>query len=285
MRNVLNFLIRYNSWLLLTLYIVVSCMLLFNFNDFQQSVWLTSANSVSASINSVYGDVSSYMDLRGTNAMLEQRNAALSEQIMHLKDELKTAREQIPDTNSTIPQPERFRYITASVIGNSQGHARNFITINKGSNDGIRPGMGVVCSAGVVGMVDVCAPRISRVISLLHSDQRFSVKIAGTEFIGSLHWKPGDPESAYMEEVPRHARYHRDALVITSGFSTALPEGIPVGRVQGSLKSTTDNYLTLKVKLLTDFRHLQTVWVITDIYRSELDSLHIEQLQNPQKKF
>lgn len=273
MRNVLNFLLRYNSWLLLTLYVVVSCMLLFSFNDFQQSAWLTSANGVSAALNRVYGDVSSYMGLKETNKMLEERNAALSAQVMQLKSELLTAREQIPDTTRQIPQPERFSYITASVIGNTQGRARNFITINKGSQAGIQPGMGVICSSGLVGIVDVCTPHVSRIISILNTSQRFSVKLLGTEFLGSLHWRPGNPELAYMEEVPRHARYRRDALVVTSGFSTALPEGIPVGRITGALKNSTDNYLTLQLRLLTDFRHLQTVWVINDIYKSELDTL------------
>ena len=279
MRNVLNFLLRYNSWLLLALYIVVSCMLLFNFNDFQQSVWLTSTNRVSASLNSVYGEATSYMSLRQTNATLEERNAALSEQVMRLKEELQKVREMLPDSTFNIPGKDRFSYITASVISSSQGHARNYLTINKGSSDGIRPGMGVICSTGVVGIIDVCAPHVSRVISVLNTNQRFSVKLAGTEYIGSLHWIPGDPEVTYMEEVPRHARFFKDMLVVTSGFSTAFPEGIPVGRVTGSLKNTTDNYLTLKLRLLPDFRRLQTLWVINDIYRNELDSVSIQKAQ------
>ena len=77
MRNVLNFLIRYNSWLLLALYLVLGCMLLFNFNNYQQSVWLTSTNRVSAMLNGVYGNIQSYTGLRKANALLEQRNALL----------------------------------------------------------------------------------------------------------------------------------------------------------------------------------------------------------------
>ena len=273
MRNVLNFLISYNSWLLLALYLVLGCMLLFNFNNYQQSVWLTSTNRVSAMLNGVYGNIQSYTGLRKANALLEQRNALLQAQVRHLEDELRATREQLPDTTSTIPQPERFSYITASVISSSENHARNYITINKGSEQGIRPGMGVVNSLGLIGMVDVCAPSLSRVVSVLNTTQRFSVKLAGTTYVGSLHWRWGNPEYAYMEEVPRHAKYYRNSLVVTSGFSTALPEGIPVGKVEAVIKSSTDNYLTLKLKLLPDFAHLGTVWVINDIYRSELDSI------------
>lgn len=273
MRNVLNFLIRYNSWLLLALYLVLGCVLLFNFNNYQQSVWLTSTNSVSSTLNSVSGNVKSYMGLRETNALLEERNSMLQAQVKHLEDELRAVREQLPDTTSVIPQPERFSYITASVLSSSESHARNYFTINKGSRQGIRPGMGVINSRGLLGMVDVCAPNLSRVVSVLNTTQRFSVKLAGTSYVGSLHWRWGNPQYVYMEEVPRHAKYYKNSLVVTSGFSTALPEGIPVGRVEAVIKSSTDNYLTLKLKLSPDFAHLGTVWVIRDIYRSELDSI------------
>lgn len=277
MRNVLNFLIRYNSWLLLMLYLVLGCMLLFNFNNYHQSVWLTSTNAVSTWLNGVSGNVKSYMGLRQANALLEQHNSQLQAQVKHLEDELRTVREQLPDSTSVIPQPQRFSYITASVLSSSENHARNYFTINKGTLQGIRPGMGVVNSRGLLGMVDVCSPNLSRVVSVINTAQRFSVKLSGTSYIGSLHWRWGDTQYAYMEEVPRHAKYYKNSPVVTSGFSTALPEGIPVGNVEAVIKSSTDNYLTLKLRLLPDFAHIGTVWVINDIYRSELDSIAPDQ--------
>lgn len=276
MRNVIAFLLRYNPWILLAVYIVVSCILLFNFNNFQQSVYLTSANSISASLNGIYNNVESYVELRDANAALEAHNAALQAQVKDLQSQLMATREMLPDSTSVIPQPDRFSYMTASVIGNTLSHACNYITINKGSMQGVRPGMGVINSMGLIGIVDVCAPHISRVISVLNSKQKFSVKLSGTPYVGTLHWRPGSTETAYMEEVPRHAKFFRNSLIVTSGYSTALPEGIPVGKVIGSLRKSTDNYLTLKLELLPNFRNLQTVWVIKDIYRSELDSLKIE---------
>ncbi len=117
MRNVIAFLLRYNSWILLAVYIVVSCILLFNFNNFQQSVYLTSANSISASLNGIYNNVESYVELRDANAALEAHNAALQAQVKDLQSQLMATREMLPDSTSVIPQPERFSYMTASVIG------------------------------------------------------------------------------------------------------------------------------------------------------------------------
>ena len=46
MRNLLNFLIKYNYWFLFLLLEVASFILLFRFNHYQQSVYFTSANGV-----------------------------------------------------------------------------------------------------------------------------------------------------------------------------------------------------------------------------------------------
>ena len=108
---------------------------------------------------------------------------------------------------------------------------------------------------------------------MLTKDQPFSVKIKGTQFVGSLAWKENDAQSAWVEEIPRHARYRIGDTIVTSGFSTAFPEGIPVGTVMAQVKSGDSNFFTLKVHLSSDFNHLSTVRVIKDSLKPELDML------------
>jgi rod shape-determining protein MreC len=273
MRNVLNFLIRYNSWFLFVLLLAIGCMLLVNFNDYQQSYYLSSANAVCSSVNGIKSDVTGYIGLKEANAQLEQQNAELSAELLRMKGELLAVKELVPDSNSLIPQPDRFSYIVSTVLNNSVQHAKNYFTINKGKRQGVAPGMGVVSHQGVVGIVNVCGDNTARVISVLNVDQHFSVKLKGTSYIGSLYWLQGNPEYAYMGELPRHAKYKIGDVVVSSGFSTTFPEGVPVGKVVGRVKSAGDNFYTLKVKLLPDFERLETVWVINDIIKSELDSL------------
>ncbi len=273
MRNILNFLLRYNSWILFVVYVVLSCILIFSNNTYHQALYMTSANAVSASLNSVRTNFTGYLGLKETNALLEGENARLHAQVLDLQRQLQNTRELIPDTTSIIPQPERFSYIVASVLSNSTSRPHNYLTLNKGKRQGVKPGMGVVNSMGIVGIINVCGDNTSRVISLLNVGQHFSVKIKGTPYVGSLAWRYGNSNVAYMEEVPRHAKYRKGDLVISSGFSTTFPEGIPVGKIICATTRQTDNYLTLKVKLLPDFDRLSTVWVINDIYKIELDTL------------
>lgn len=273
MRNLINFLLKYGTWLLFALYVVVSCILLFSHNAFQQSVYLTSANQVSSSLNSVTSQVTGYFHLRTINESLQASNAMLENEVLNLQHQLKECRSLLGDTAVNADSPNRFDYISATVLNNSVRHPRNYFSINKGSRDGVRTGMGVVDQNGVAGIVNVTGSNTARVISLLNQTQHFSVKIKNTNFIGSLNWKGGDPTVAYMEQVPRHAVFNTGDTVVTSGYSTTFPENIPVGTVMNRVRGSDDNFYILKVRLSSDFKALSAVRVIVDDYKPQLDSL------------
>lgn len=272
MRNLLNFIINYSTWFVFTFYVLISLLLLFSNNSYQQSVYLTSANTVTGGVYEVGSGITGYFNLRTINEDLQASNAKLENQVFNLKAQLAQCRSMLSDTVKA-PYQDRYSYVLATVINNSTRHPKNYFTINKGIADGIKPGMGVVDHNGIVGIVNVAGPHTARIISLINETQHFSVRIAGTPFVGSLSWKGMDPRVGYVSDVPRHAKYHIGDTVVTSGFSTAFPEGLPVGIIQGKIKTTDDNYFTLKVRLTSDFNALSTVRVIDDIYRQELDSL------------
>lgn len=248
-------------------------MLLFSFNTYQRSVWLTSANAVSSTVNGATSEVTRYFNLRQINQSLQTSNAELENRVLNLTNELQHLRAMTDDSIAYAGLPPRFGYVAASVINNSTRHPRNYFTINRGKSDGLVPGMGVVDQNGVVGIINVCGNHTARVISLLTKDQHFSVKLKGTTFVGSLAWKENDPRTAWVEEIPRHAYYHIGDTVVTSGFSTTFPEGIPVGTVMSQVRSTDGNFFTLKIRLTSDFNNLGTVRVIKDNLKTELDSL------------
>lgn len=269
MGNLLNFLVRYSSWFVFLIYVLLSCVLLFGSNDYQRSVYLTSANTVMSGAYEAVADVKGYFALKSINERLETSNAALLNQVLNLEDELATLKSQIGDSAYT----PRFSYVTAKVINNSTRRPKNYITIQRGSDDGVERGMGVLGSEGIVGIVNAVGRHTARVSSVLNEGQHYSVKLKDTPYVGSLLWKSGDPTIAYMTEIPRHAKWHRGDSVVTSGYSTTFPEGLPVGVVVTRVKGTDDNFFTLRVKLASDFDRLSSVRVIKDELKSELDSL------------
>lgn len=281
MRNLLNFFIKYGSWFIFLFYVTLSCIILFTYSSYHSSIYFSSANAVSSSVFGITSDITGYFNLKEINKSLEENNARLENEVLNLRYQLAEYRtlnsDSIePDNDSN---PPRYDYVAATVINNNVRHPRNYFSINRGYDDGIRVGQGVVDHNGVVGIVNVTGPKTSRIISLLNESQRFSVKLKNSDFIGSLVWKGGDPDIAYMEEVPRHTKFHTGDTVVTSGYSLSFPANIPVGTIMNRIKGSDDNFFILKVRLTPDFKTLGTVRVIKDNFKESLDSLSRFDLQ------
>ncbi len=276
MRNLLNFIVRYSAWILFIIYVVVSCILLFNSNPYQHHIYLTSANAVSAAVYGATNNVTSYFHLRDINEDLQRRNADLEMEVLALKHQISRYREMAyADTMSVDSAMMRYSFIIATVINNSVNRPFNYITIEKGELDGVKPEMGVVDQNGVVGIVNIVGPHTARVISLLNSHLRLSCKVKGHDQVGSLVWDGKSPSEAILEELPRHAVYAPGDTIVTSGYSTVFPEGVPVGVVRHSMKDHDENFVALRVDLFTDFTTLSTVRLIRDSLKEEL--MEVEQ--------
>lgn len=252
----------------------MSCAILFTYNSYHSSLFFSSANTVSSTIYGVSSEITGYFNLKEINKSLEENNARLENEVLNLRHQLAEYKTLSSDTlSSPGTEKSRYDYVAATVINNNIRHPRNYFSINRGSKDGVKVGQGVVDHNGVVGIVNVTGDHTARVISLLNESQRFSVKLKNTEYIGSLSWKGNDPSIAYIEEVPRHAKFHIGDTVVTSGYSLSFPADIPVGTVMNRIKGADDNFYVLKVKLQPEFKTLSTVRVIKDNFKENLDSL------------
>jgi rod shape-determining protein MreC len=283
-RNLINFLFRYSAWILFIIYTVASCVLLFRNSPYQHHVFLTSANSVVSGVYSASSSVTAYFNLKGINEDLQRRNTDLELEVLNLKRTIDFYREkEYADSVPVDSSLQRYSFITAHVINNTITKSHNYITLNKGTEDGLRPEMGVVDQNGVVGIVNVVGPHSARVISLLNPFLRLSCKVKGHNHVGSLVWQGNDYTYAILEELPRHAEFQNGDTIVTSGYSTVFPEGVPVGVVEEGMKEHDENFYALKVRLFTDFATLSTVRVIRDEMTDEINDLEKNTIQ-PTKK-
>lgn len=279
MRNLLDFLLKYSSWIVFTFYVVVSCIFLFDKNPYQHHIFMTSAGRLASSVYRLSNNITSYFGLRDINEDLQIQNARLEAEVVALRQQINRYAElQYADTMTVSEPLQSFNFVIAHVINNSIHRPYNYITINKGSADSIKPEMGVVDQNGVVGVVNIVGIHNSRVISLLNPNFRLSCKVKGNDAFGSLVWDRKNHEEAILEELPRHTVYSAGDTVITSGYSAVFPEGIPVGIVVGSEKTIDDNFFTLRIKLLTDFSRLSTVRVIAGDKSEEIRQLEADPL-------
>ena len=265
MRNLLEFLAKYNNWMLFVVLEVVSMVLLFRFNGFPGSVWFSSANAVAGKVYECRSAVTSFFSMVKANEELTLRNFYLERQVGQLS---RLYAEQTGDTTvrrSTELQNLRTYNLTlAKVVSNTLDRPDNLMTINKGSADGVEKDMGVAGGNGVVGVVYMASDHYSVVIPVLNTGSRISCSIRNRGYFGYLRWYGGDPSVAYVEDIPRHARFKRGDWVETSGYSAIFPQGVLVGQIEQVYNSPDGLSYRLKLRLSTDFGNLRDVYVITD---------------------
>ena len=277
MRNLINFLLKYNYWFLFILLEVASFVLLFRFNRYQQSAFFTSANTVVGAVYDVSGGISSYFHLKSVNEDLLDRNMLLEQQISNLEKALKERQVDSITINSVRQMPQSdYQLFKAHVIKNSLTLPDNYITLDKGSSSGIRSEMGVIDGNGIVGIVYETSPSYSVVISVLNSKSNISCKIIGSDYFGYLKWEHGDSRYAYLKDLPRHAEFNLGDTVVTSGYSTVFPVGVMVGTVDDMSDSHDGLSYLLKIKLATDFGKVSNVRVISRSGQEEQNMLEKE---------
>lgn len=267
MHNLTEFLAKHNHWFVFLVLEVVSMVLLFRYNSYQGSVWFSSANAVTGKVYEWDSAVESFFSLSGVNSQLTQRNAFLEQQVRMLDDSIaRLTRSQetaVTRLSSMVPF-QGCRLIPAKVVANMVNRYDNLITIDKGSADGVKRDMGVVCGMGVVGIVYLVSDHYSIVIPALNSHSNISCTIQRRGYFGYLRWRGGSSQLAYLEDVPRHAHFKLGDNVVTSGYSSVFPPGVMVGKVLHVFNSADGLSYRVQVKLSTDFARLRDVCLVDD---------------------
>lgn len=265
MNNLVAFLTKNFHWLLFLVLEIVSGVLLFHYNSYQGSVWVSSANSVTGKVGEWRSGVEQFFGLQRRAQELTVRNLELEAEHFQLRRRLLEAQADTAVTDSMMQQmTAQLQLIPSLVVGSTLNRPDNLLTINSGSADGVAPDMGVVCGTGLVGVVYMTSAHYAVVMPLLNFHSRVSCGIRGSGYFGYLTWEGKDPTVAYMEDIPRHAKFEEGDYVETSGYSNIFPQGITVGRIIGISNSADGLSYRLKVRLQVDFGCLREVYVIAD---------------------
>ena len=277
--NLLDFIRKYNFVLLFVLFEAVSILLLFRFNSYQGSVWFSAANGGVAAVNGLYTDVVDYLNLKEVNRELTDQNVALQRETELLRQALTTATNDTTLTEKLMRQRlEGYTLLPAKVVSNSAERADNYLVIDKGEDDGVKPEMGVVGGGGVVGIVYLTGKHHSLVIPVTNRKSSISCRVRGQNYFGYLQWDGRSMISAFVDDVPRYAKVQLNQAVETSGYSAVFPPGIFVGRIHKISNSADGQSYRLDVTLGTNFANLRDVSVVATPYKAEIDTLRANAL-------
>ena len=270
MKSLLNFLLRIHFLLLFILIEIFSISLLVNNNYYQRSRMVNFTRELSGRYHQKLAGLKEYFSLLEINQQLVEENNRL---LNIIESTYRSEELFFRNVNDTVYN-QRYFYTPARVVNNSVNKKHNFITLNKGKEQGISPEMAVVSDGTIVGVVKGVSENFATVISLLNFDFKISAKVKKNGYFGSLSWDGKDYHTAILNEIPLHADVQVGDSIITSGFSSIYPEGILIGYID-KFEEKGGSFYPIYVRLSTDFKQLNYVNIIGNLTQTE--KLEIEQ--------
>jgi rod shape-determining protein MreC len=248
--------------------------LVINNNQTQKKIYLNSLSAATDAVTERFDNISQFINLSAVNDSLAKKNAALLAEAENAKF-IKTI---LKDSVASPETEQLFTFIESKVISNSINKHNNSLSINRGSEQGIAPSMGVIGAnqTGVVGIVKSTSKNFSRVMSILHQQTIVSASIKRNGHFGSIVWKSNDPTIVNLIDVPKHANIVIGDTVQTSGFSTIFPEGIMIGLVDTFWVPSGSNFFEIKVSLSNDLNKTKYVYVVDNLMKGELEKIQEE---------
>jgi rod shape-determining protein MreC len=264
MRNLLNFLAKYNNLIIFLILEGIALYFISNGNNYHNTRIVKGIRGVTRGMEEKISNTRSYFHLKEINQELAQENAYLKSTL----EKLNNKEDQLFFSVSDTVYKQQYTFSPAEVIDNSVNKQKNFFTIDKGEKDGLTVDMAVISTDGIAGVIVGCSRNFSMAMSVLNLDFRVSARIKSNGYFGSLGWNGRDYKYAILNEIPQHVPVSIGDTIETSGFSTLFPEGIMIGTVSDFKPSGGDFYI-IEVLLNTDFRKLHYVNVIGNLSKAE----------------
>jgi rod shape-determining protein MreC len=269
MRNLVLFLWKNNFTLLFVGLEILCIFFLVQNNTYHRTSFINSSNKLSGNALQMYADVDDYFNLKYTNEQLSRENALLH--TLSSSSFIITSADRYLMNDSVHKQ--KYEYISARVVNNSTNRRNNYLTLDRGSLQGIKPDMAVVSTSGVVGVVINVSKNFSSVMSLLHKDTKVSAMIKKDGSFGPLAWEGDDYRYGTLTDIPNHVQLKAGDTIITSPHGSTYPPNILIGTIESYEIKSGEPFFTIRVKLSTQFKKLSYVYIVSNTMKMEQDSL------------
>ena len=275
MRNIFLFIARFSNLFFFLLLQAVALTMLFRYNKFHEAAYMNVANEATGKVFLRYNGIQTYFSLKKENDKLREQNARLMNMLKVDFNAPDSSLQLITDTIrvDSIEQYRKFLFLPAKVIGNSVDAQNNYLTLHRGSNQGVDVNMAVVGPEGIIGKVINVSPNMSVVMSLLHRKNSVVALLKKGSGFGEVIWDGKDPRFVTLTKIPRTIRINKGDTVVTSPYSDIFPAGQVVGFVEEVAEEKSTSVYSLKVRTATNFYSVQHAYIVKNLQKSEMDSL------------
>ena len=269
MQQIISFLDKNKLFILFLLLEVLAVIFTIQSHSFHKSKFVNSANFVSGGVYNKINNFKEFLYLKKENERLNDENVYLKN-LLNLEDKEIIQRDLT--VIDTLKYKQKYNYTGAKVINNNFRKNNNYLTINKGANQGLGSDLGVINSKGIVGITKSVSGNYSTVLSILNVNSRINAKLLNSDHYGSLSWDNNDYNIVQLLDLPIQADIYRGDTVVTGGKSTIFPEGIPIGTIK-DFKTFNNNYEYINILLFNDMSSIGQIQVIKNFDKIEIQTL------------
>ena len=266
MQQLLNFFLKFRTSILFLILFNISLALTISVHDYHKSKLFNLTSTVTGSIHDFFSEISNYFNLKNENRILLLEN-----------NRLKELEFNINKTESKLPQGnEKYELTTATLIKNRYSLTKNYLIINKGSDNRINEDLGVITSNGIVGVIDKVSNKYSRVISVLNTKSKINAKLKKSNHFGTLEWNGNNSNIVQLLDIQDLVEFTIGDTIVTSGYSSIFPKNIPIGSIKSFKLNDTKDLFIIDVKLFNDMTSLEHVHIIENLNIKEIEKLNNE---------
>ncbi|RFM29921.1 rod shape-determining protein MreC [Deminuibacter soli] len=282
MRNIVLFIRRFFTLVVFLILQGFGLAILVNYNKTYQAVFASSANELTGRIDKQYNDVDYFFHLKETNRQLAEENSRLRNQLASNFGDKDSSTVKHLDTlyRDTVGRVRLFTWLPAKVVNNAVNEENNYITLHRGTNQGVTKDMAVVGPDGIVGRVIMSSANFCRVMSLLNRNSKVSAMLKKGFYTGILEWDGADPSYLTLRGISKSAQAQKGDTVLTSNLSGNFPPGLMVGTVAAVQADQASNFYTLKIKSATNFFNLQYAYLVQNEAWGEQKALEAQTPKN-----
>lgn len=271
MKNLLQIIYKYHYFLVFMVLQIFCFFLMYKNKGFQGTAIINSSNKFSSGMYMALANSKEYLNLKEENERLAYENSVLRN-LLKTSYDIIDKREPEFLKNDTLFR-KKYAFKVAKVINSTTNLSKNYLTLNIGYNEGVEKDQAIINSDGIVGVVKDVSKNFCTATSVLHKEQKVICKVKKDGSYGPLSWDGSDYRYAYLTDIATYVKITIGDTICTSSLSDYFPEGINVGTIEKFERKQGDAFYTIKVKLKTDFKKLNHVYIIKDNYKQEKDSL------------
>jgi rod shape-determining protein MreC len=267
---------NFKEYVVLVILVIISFVLLTQNNNPQvQKVRAVTFGSFAVVTTIIY-DLFNTTQIRRENEELREVNAELMLQISALREQgiLNSKLKDLAGFKDTSTLP----LVSAKVVSRTLSQTQNTITINKGINNDVKPGMPVMNHLGIVGIIHSTSEDFAIARTLKNIDLKMTVKNERSRIDGILIW---DGDKLVVIDVPKTFDFEIGDRIVTSEISSIIPIPIPVGVVSEIIPERTGLLNRISVTPFVDVLSVEHVFILQLVQSIQKEELELNFYKMP----